>query len=243
MKRALMRWHRRLGLLLAVPLLLLAGSGILINHSTTLGWNHAPVYSDWLAQRYGVPREAPESGFHLDPQWLYLLGNQVHVGGKVLSACNGELRSVARTEQLLMLWCDQSLVLLNSDGSMIETLPAPMEDAVLASADEQIWMLRMDGALLLDEYAGEWLSAELPAGPLILPREPLPATLRQKLAAQQPLPGISRERVLLDLHSGRLFGPFGVLLVDLIGVLLVLMVLSAVWSNMQRLRHRRRRPL
>ena len=66
----------------------------------------------------------------------------------------------------------------------------------------------------------------------------LPPALRDALTARQPLPGISRERVLLDLHSGRLFGWPGVLLVDLIGIGLGLMVLSGVWTSLRRKKRR-----
>jgi len=41
--------------------------------------------------------------------------------------------------------------------------------------------------------------------------------------------GLSWERLLLDLHSGRLFGSVGVFIIDLAGIALLLIALSGVW--------------
>ena len=48
------------------------------------------------------------------------------------------------------------------------------------------------------------------------------------LPADLPV-GISIERLLQDLHSGRLFGIFGVILMDLASVALVLLALTGCW--------------
>ena len=64
---------------------------------------------------------------------------------------------------------------------------------------------------------------------------PLPKRLQKDLAEQLSGPSISLETVILDLHSGRFFGQFGVLFVDLIGLLVCILSITGL---MAWLKHR-----
>jgi hypothetical protein len=54
-------------------------------------------------------------------------------------------------------------------------------------------------------------------------------------------PGISVQRLLLDLHSGRFAGRYGPLAVDLLAVFLAVLSLSGAWLFLKP-RHRCREP-
>jgi hypothetical protein len=57
---------------------------------------------------------------------------------------------------------------------------------------------------------------------------PLAASDREAYA-QRLAPGISLQRVLLDLHSGRFLGRFGPLFFDLVATFLTILALSGAW--------------
>jgi hypothetical protein len=61
----------------------------------------------------------------------------------------------------------------------------------------------------------------------------LPQALAQQLEQHQSGPSISLETVILDLHSGRFFGQFGVLFIDLIGILICILSVTGLiaWIN------------
>ena len=65
---------------------------------------------------------------------------------------------------------------------------------------------------------------------------PLPETLRNVLIKQYRGMGVSWERLLLDLHSGRLFGKIGVLIMNIAAVLMLLLAITGVWHFFQRKR-------
>jgi hypothetical protein len=67
----------------------------------------------------------------------------------------------------------------------------------------------------------------------------VPDTLPADIRAQIPAPErwLSWERLLLDLHSGRLFGQAGVWIVDAVGVLLITLASSGTlmwWFHRRR---------
>jgi len=57
----------------------------------------------------------------------------------------------------------------------------------------------------------------------------LPASTYQSLLELYRGQGLKLERVLLDLHSGRLFGNFGIYFTDFVAVLIIFLALSGVW--------------
>ena len=65
---------------------------------------------------------------------------------------------------------------------------------------------------------------------------PLPGELRDILLKKYRGQGLTLERVLLDLHSGRLFGTFGVYIVDAAALLFLILAFTGVWMWMSRLK-------
>jgi len=63
---------------------------------------------------------------------------------------------------------------------------------------------------------------------------PLPKPLQKKLKEQSSGPSISLETLILDLHSGRFFGQFGVLFIDLIGLLVCILSITGLIAWMKR---------
>ena len=57
----------------------------------------------------------------------------------------------------------------------------------------------------------------------------LPDKLQQRLLEKYRGKGLSIERVILDLHSGRLLGTGGVYFMDFVAVLLVFLASSGLW--------------
>jgi hypothetical protein len=238
----LWRWHRRLGLLAALLALLLAVTGITLNHSDDLGLDSRFVDWPWLYRLYGentVELPAYRAGKH----WIYRSGaGRVYVDQIELAPCRGELVGAA-SEGILFAACSEELLLATGSGELVESvsattgLPVPLSGIGLA-----------DGRLVI-QAQGKWWLADLdrlefdePARSGVIIEQLAPGELPQSLRAV--LPGrdawLNWERVLLDLHSGRLGGRLGVWLMDTAGLMLSLLGLSgvAMWFLHRRARNR-----
>ena len=76
--RLLRRWHARIGFSAMLFFLILAVTGLILNHGAGLGLDGRYVHAGWLARWYGIqsesPREAFRSGHHVlvaaNGRWL-----------------------------------------------------------------------------------------------------------------------------------------------------------------------------
>jgi len=237
----LWRWHRRLGLAAALFALLLAVTGVLLNHTPGLGLDHSFVEADWLHRAYG-DRSGGLPAYRLGEQWLFRTADgRVYLDATEVAPCRGALVGATAAGPLLAAACAEELLLLTGEGVLVESLAAAtgLPNPVTAIGE-------LEGRVLV-QVDGEWRVADLeavefeeraPAGAII--RQLAPGSLPDPLRRAIPGAGdwLTWERLLLDLHSGRLFGRAGVLLVDAAGVLLGCLALSgvAMWFL-----HRRRR--
>lgn len=227
----LWRWHRRLGLLAALLALLLATTGIALNHSPGLGLDRRIIDWPWLYRFYGDPTTALPA-FHVGETWLYRDGaGRVYVDAIELAPCHGELVGAVAAEGLLYAACAEELLLATSDGDLVESISAatglPVPVTGLGISDGRV-VLRVQGSWRLIDLDRLSFDEPAPRGASIrqIAADELPQRLRSQLPGREAW--LSWERLLLDLHSGRLGGRAGVWLVDAAGVMFCLLGISGV---------------
>lgn len=234
----LWRWHRRAGLLASLVLFALALTGLLLNHSAGLGLDRRSVSWDWLYTLYGTPA-SPQTGYPVDSRWVsQSAAGELFIDEHAAGHCEGALRGALATRGLIVVACEREVLLLAQDSTRVDAISAAAGLAVPVQA------VGSDATGLMLQSAGTWRRFDLERMSLGEATEPqtvarvtaLPAALGRAL--QQADRWLSWERALLDLHSGRLFGRVGILVVDVVGVLSILLALSGVgiWGL------RRRRP-
>ena len=227
----LWRWHRRLGLFTAVLALLLAVTGIALNHSPQWGFDHRLVTAEWIYRLYGEQADelpAYRAGNH----WLFRTAEgQLYLDHLKVSACGGELVGGHVHSGLVIAACADEMLLLTGSGELVESitpgmgLPSPLSGIGLA--EEQLLLQTADGWMRADI---DRLVFDQPAQAGAIIQQGAPGVLPRKLQSRIPWRNhwLSWERLLLDLHSGRLGGAAGVWLVDIAGLLLCILGLSGV---------------
>ncbi len=247
-------WHRYLGGLAALWVLILALTGLPLNHSAELGLDRRGVDVAWIQRWYGV-RPPPLSAWPLDEQgtgrWLAQGGERLYLDATRLPGRYPPLVGAAAVGDLLVAADPRNLYLFTADGERIETIhaggpaaPARVRglgttaDGRLAVDDGRRWW-RADAALLrwepLDGSPARTARASAP-----------PADLAARIGRQATAGAITLERLLLDLHSGRLLTRAGVWIMDGAALLLLILAGSGVWlwyrGARKRRQHRRRHP-
>lgn len=240
LRPVLWRWHRRIGLAAALLVLVVSVTGIQLNHVDALLWDQKPVRSTALLSLYGV--KTPQiSSFNVDGSWLsHLGGNHLYVNQTESVGCRGQFVGALAYQQLIVAGCGDEIILLTQSGDMIERIgavynvPTPLEKIGLCPKKKVPEQLCLQSQGRIHHANIEQLRWPVLPGEAFEPSEQtvLPRGLREGLLEQHFSGGITWERVVLDLHSGRLFG-LGPWLMDIVGVLLILLSLSGfvLWGQ------------
>jgi PepSY-associated transmembrane protein len=237
--RLLRRWHARIGLAAAVFFLLLAVTGVIANHGAELGLDAKRVYGAWLARWYGVAAEAPRAAFRSKSHQLVAANGRWLFDARPAGDEMPEPLGLVEVGDVLVIASATSLYVVRPDGRLIDRLEGKaLPGAPIASVGSA------RGELVLRTRAGVFASGDVLSWHSARPRHvawsaPVELSAAERTAYGEALaPGIRVQRLLLDVHSGRIAGRFGPLGVDLIALVLVVLAGSGAWVFVA---HRRRR--
>lgn len=239
--RFIRRWHARLGLTGALFFIVLVVTGTALNHTERLGLAHTAIQSEALNRWYGLPMPRilaayPDAAFVATPEaWLYQ-GHKLPEGG-------GAVVGVVALPDMLAVATAQSLVLYTRAGERIDTLRSsalPQLPLTALGGAGNALVIKTPGGLFSSTDGIAW--QEFQSGNMTWsqagePNAGLTAPLNQQLVPSLPL-----ERILLDLHSGRLLGHYGPYLMDIAAVFLLMLSLSGIWIQWRSWRQKRRHP-
>jgi len=227
--RVVYRWHRRIGLSAAIFLVWMVISGWLLNHSGSLNLAQHQMHSPALASWYNLHYTLPTQVFVTKDHWVANGDENVFVDGKKISVSLNTPIGFAQSENLIAIANNTDIILLNEKSELVDKLQAgslPI-NRILHIGSGCAGIVISDNSQQLSTTDGiDWQRC----AEAINWSHPQAINTTQ-LAQIQPLlvPNISIEKLLIDLHTGRFFGSFGVYLVDTIGACLLLLALSGIW--------------
>ncbi len=231
-----------MGAALSIPLLLLAVTGLLLNHADDLGLSRRGVPWPWLANWYGMD-PGPLRAFRTRTHWVMEIDGSLYLDGRPVAEEAGRLYGALEEGPWLVAAAGGDLLLLEADSGVLaevlrpgDGLPEPAHGlgrdrrGVLVRGGDHAW--RPDADWL------EWQPATPDSATWQTPQPPPPALaagVRREALARM----LNWERLLLDLHSARLLSRAGPWLTDLAGLGMALLAASGLWGWMRRHRARR----
>lgn len=233
--------HRWIGATAALFVLFIATTGLLLNHAADWRLDRQPVHVDWLLDVYGIDIPVPDRGFRVDDHWLSTCADTTYWDDRPAGA-TGALIGVARFQGLTLAIGHNAALLLDDEGTLLERStmsgwPAPVTGLATGAggfvASTPAGDFQTDADLLV------WTPYTTDGSEFRLPEESLPAALAEQVRADARARSITWERVLLDLHSGRVPGRVGVLITDLVAVALIGLALSGLGLWLRHLKRQR----
>ena len=237
----LRRWHARIGFAAVVFFLFLAVTGVILNHATGLGLDTRYVHAAWLARWYGLVPESPRHAFRSGRHDLIAANGRWLLDGQISGERFPAPVGLVELPDMMVVASSASLYIYGKDGALIDrlekgALPATPVQAIGSGA--QRLMLRTASGTFESSDALSWQPAPRDVIAWSAPAD-LSVAERDRYAKLLE-PGVSVQRLLLDLHSGRFAGRYGPLAVDLLAVFLAVLSLSGAWLFLKP-RHRRER--
>jgi PepSY-associated TM region len=235
------RWHAKIGLLATAFFFFLAVTGLMLNHTQPLGLDSRQISNSLITAWYGLRSDIPTEGFQLEDEYLVADGEKWLYGAKTIAQRNGAPIGAVAVGDLRYVATPQMLFLYQKDGRLVDKI----DQAALPG-----WPIKRLGKfgerVALETKAGtfasadgvEWQTANSDAVDWAK-RVPLPEAVRDGVKPAFA-PSLPLERIVLDLHSGRLFGRYGPFVIDLIAVALMVLAATGLWIYFRAEQHRRR---
>jgi hypothetical protein len=239
--RLLRRWHARIGFAAMLFFLILAVTGLVLNHGHGLGLDGRFVRAEWLARWYGIKSEPPRQVFRSGHHVLTAANGYWLLDGKTSGQTLPVPLGLVELADIFVVASEAALYVFREDGELIEkvgvgALPGVPVRAIGLSAGNIV--LRTESGIFASADALSWRPASQRS---VLWSEPAELSVSERRAYEEALaPGISAQQLLLDLHSGRFAGRYGPLVVDLLALLLAILSLTGAWLFLVPRMHRGR---
>ncbi|MDX1914587.1 MAG: PepSY domain-containing protein [Methylophilus sp.] len=230
--RLLRHWHARFGAIAALFFLFLATSGLALNHTDILSLSKQELNATWLTRWYGLKPSVPKMGFVLEEGYLVEADGRWLLNGQFIAHNSSAVVGALTWHDLYVVASPNILYLYTKDGQLVDkltesALPEPKIEAIGKTANEQQLLLKGLQKTYISEDGLNWLPANA-SGIAWAQAKVLPADIAHRIKPLL-LPTINAERVLLDVHSGRIFGYYGPLLMDIVAIILMLLSVTGVW--------------
>lgn len=231
--RSLYIWHRYIGLAAALFVILLTVTGLVLNHTEELSLDSIHVGSGLLLDWYGIDTPDGISSYVVGDTTITAVGNHIYWNTTRVPQTSAPLVSAVEFAGMVIIGVQGQLLLFTPDGELVERLdgaagvPAGMQALGLTPAGE-LAIHAAHGYYRTDDSFLEWQETENLEADWSFSTKPSPE-LRSALQQAWRGTGLTLERVLLDLHSGRILGSRGVYLVDAAAILFLLLAISGVW--------------
>lgn len=224
--------------MLAALILLHTMTGLLSQHSNALKLDQRYISWSWLMSHYGIGEAKPDAVFLVENKVLSQFDTQLFVDDKPVTHIHRPLVGGIALEDLTVVATDNALVLLTRDGEFVERMgaeagvPGPIQN-IGTYHGEPVVQAR-NGMWRSNFMLDKWEPISLEGVSWSIPY-PLPEAVATKLQQFFYGQGVSVEQLLIDVHNGHILGGFGVLLVDILGVLLVVLSFTGLWMWGRRL--------
>jgi hypothetical protein len=231
--RSLYLWHRWIGLAAVVFVIVLAVSGLALNHTDELQLDASFVQSPALLNWYGIHAPDNITSYTAGPLTISALGNDIYNNTTRLPNLHAPLVGAVEFGGLIVVATTDKLLLLTISGELVEQLDSAAGvpggiRAIGITTDNMLTIRTMQGNYTTDTDFTAWHETTTPdvawVSP-VTPAENLLTGLRESYRGN----GLPLERVILDLHSGRIMGSWGIYVMDAAAILCLLLAFSGVW--------------
>ena len=236
--QTLSKWHRVAGMIATLFIVVLSVTGMVLTHAEALGLRERPVSNSVLLDWYDIDPEREPVAFPAGGRWVTQVGGRLYLDERELPGAESPLLGAVAIQGYYVLAFEDALLLLTSAGELVEKvspvqgLPAGVA-AVAAGRGEEILIDTARGALASNLDLRDWREAPRQDYDWSAPAA-APEALVKDLLARYRGSGLPLERVILDLHSGRILGSYGAWLMDACVILFLVLSLTGWWTWFRR---------
>jgi hypothetical protein len=223
-----------MGLAAVLFVILLSVTGVALNHSSDWQLDRRYIDWPWLSSALGVSVPDPAASFADQGHRVTLLGRRAYFDATDIPRELDSLSGLVVLDQFAVVATQAAVLLLTLEGELVEyielmsDLPGPIERLGLVNERP---LLEAGGVYFIGDadVTGfvQWSVQDPGDVAWSTTSDPTPS----ELAVIEDLyrgRGLTVERLLIEIHSGRIVGAAGPLLLDVVAVILIVLSISGL---------------
>lgn len=219
-----------MGAVIVFFLVYLLVSGLAINHGEILKLDKREVSYPWLMRWYGIHVANPTQGYVLGKSYFSWDEDKWILDDKLLPNGVGKPVGAVEVRGINYVATAATLYLYQSDGQLLakvekQSLPAYPILAIGKMGSNVV--LQTPSAVFASVDGLKWERSNA-TGMTLSSLQDLPANVKRR-SAEILAQGIPLQRILLDVHSGRIFGRYAIWVMDIASLVLLGLGLSGFW--------------
>lgn len=244
--KSLYLWHRYAGLFAALFTIFVTITGIALNHTDDLAFKKQHISSSILLAPYNVQPPTTVLQFKTPKRLITQADDLLFIDKNSVLATQSPMVGTMELEQFLVVALSDRLLLIDADNQLADTLtdidgvPSNIINLGKDHHGHLNLLTKQKTYHLDDDLTLKELYYDAPISWSVA--EQINPLLRAEIDQQYKSNIISLETFILDVHSGRYFGSYGILFFDAIGIILLFLAFTGViiWLK-QRVRHKKTR--
>mgnify|MGYP006072934753 FL=1 len=225
-------WHRYLGITVSLFVIILSATGLFLNFSDSLRLNKTHISTAWLLNHYNIGN-FNVSSFKTNDPLVSQASNFVYLNGHYALNLNESLVGAVNLNKYILLATQTSLVVIDRKGQIVDEISKftglPENPLGISITDDGHPVIRgINTYWKGSNELSAWQPLSGPHPKWVAPTE-TPDNINTLIQNHARSNEINYERVLLDLHSGRLLGSWGQNIMSLSAVLLLVLAITGIF--------------
>ena len=227
--------HRKIGVLCSIPIILIALSGIFLNHASFFSLNKIYIKNSALLSFYKMqPKERPK-GFKPSKSWISSFEGGLFLDETKLSDINSEIVSAVKLNDMIAAANKNYLFIIDTkEKFIVEKLgreSLPKGEIKRLAVKNKILLIETDKDLFETSFKISKFKKAKKQEIEVPKKLFLPEKLEEKILQNFRGEGISLSKIMLDIHTGAMFGVSGRFVWDLFAVCLLLLVGTGLYQR------------
>jgi len=224
-------WHRYAGLFAAFFVIFLSVTGIALNHTDALELKKQHISSPILLDRYNIQAPSTITQYKTRQRDITQADNFLFINHQYVTSVNTTVIGIAELADFLIVATRNRLLVIDASNQLVETLreidQVPNNLSRIGIYNKSIYFQANNQLFHLDD---EFTIKKTDLNQPIEWSTPSPLSQQDETTITQRYKSniISLETIVLDIHSGRFFGPYGALFFDFVGLILVFLATTGI---------------
>lgn len=245
--QSMYQWHRYAGVSIALFIVILAVTGIMLNHTDRLELTKKYIQADWLLNHYGISAPEKINIYAIKNHWISQWQQQLYLDTYYIGETDNSIIGVVLYQEMIVLAQHDALLIYTQQGELIDRVAGsdgvPSGIEALGITDNKLLAVTAANGIFTTNQ--EFLFWQKSPSAISVWSDPtsLPVALHQEILERYRGRGLNLERIILDLHSGRLLGDWGIYFTDLIALMMIFLASSGFWLWSMRIIKKRKHKL